>query len=128
MSPEALRQLKRRARESGLSQTTLLERYLEEGLRRDVHPLIYFRHGAGGRRAALIGSRLDVWQVVDTVRAAGNSVEDAAAYLDVPAEKVDACLDYYAQYQDEVDEWSARAALVAEREESLWRRRHEALG
>ncbi len=126
--PDTLAHLRRRTREVGLGQTALAERYLEEGLRQDENPLIYFREGATGRRAALIGTRLDVWQVIETVKHAGNSLEDAAAYLELPIERVRACVRYYAQYQDEVDDWSARAASMSEREEAIWRRQHEVLG
>lgn len=128
VQPSTLGRLRRRAREAGLAQTALAERYLEEGLRRDEHPLIYFRDAASGRRAALLGTRLDVWQVIETVKEAGNSVEDAATYLELPVEKVRACLRYYAAYQDEVDDWSARAASVSDREEAIWRRQQEVLG
>lgn len=126
--PATLHHLRRRAHELGQAQTALAERYLEEGLRRDEHPLVYFREGAGGRRAALIGTRLDVWQVIDTVKHAGNSIEEAAAYLELPVEKVRASVRYYADYTDEIDEWSARAAAVAEREEASWRRQQAVLG
>jgi len=34
----------------GPGQTALAERYIEEGIRQDEHPLIYFREGAAGRR------------------------------------------------------------------------------
>jgi hypothetical protein len=77
--------LRRRARELGESQTALVERYVEEGLRTDEHPLIYFREGGNGRRRpALVGTRLDVWQVIETIRQNHNSVQDAADYLDLP--------------------------------------------
>ncbi len=46
VAPATRKHLKRRAVESGESQTALAERYLEEGLRRDEHPLIWFRDGA----------------------------------------------------------------------------------
>jgi len=119
--------LKRRVRETGLSQTELAERYLEEGLRMDEHPLIVFRDGAGGRRPGLVGSRLDVWQIVDTVNQNG-SAKAAAAYLDLPEDRVEACLRYYAEYKDEIDEWAERAQLVADRERDLWQRRRELAG
>jgi uncharacterized protein (DUF433 family) len=125
--PRTLAHLKRRVRESGLSQTELAERYLEEGLRLDEHPLIAFRDGAAGRRPGLVGSRLDVWQVVETVKQNG-SVEEAAAYLALPVEKVHAAMRYYADYSDEIDDWTARANELAEREQASWRRQQELLG
>lgn len=120
--------LRRRARELGESQTALVERYVEEGLRTDEHPLIYFRAGANGRRrAALVGTRLDVWQAIETIRQNDNSVHDAADYLGLPVEKVRAAVRYYADHQDEVDEWAAGARSIAEREEERWRREQELL-
>ena len=80
-----------------------------------------------GRRPGLTGSRLDVWQVVDTVRLNG-SVEEAAEYLRLPVEKVHAAMRYYAAYTAEVDDWAERAHAIAEREESLWRRQQGFLG
>jgi hypothetical protein len=43
--------LKQRAQETHAPQTALAERYIEEGLRHDEHPLIYFRDGATQARA-----------------------------------------------------------------------------
>ena len=125
--PRTLAHLKRRVDETGLSQTDLAERYLEEGLRLDEHPLIGFRDGAAGRRPGLVGSRLAVWQVVETVKQNG-SVEEAAAYLELPVEKVQAAMRYYADYTDEIDEWTARANALAEREQVSWRRQQELVG
>lgn len=34
--------------------------------------MIAFRDGAAGRRPGLVGSRLDVWQVVETVKQNGD--------------------------------------------------------
>lgn len=125
--PRTLEHLKRRARESGQSQTTLAERYIEEGLRMDEHPLIYFRDGAAGRRPALLGTRLDVADVIETIRQNDNSVEAAAAYLELRVDRVEACLRYYADYGAEIDEWIDRSRAIAEHEEARWRRRGEAL-
>jgi len=102
--------------------TALAERYVDEGLRRDEHPLIVFRDGAAGRRAALVGTRLDVWQVVETVRHSEGSTHEAADYLSIPEPWVTACIRYYADYKDEVDEWTDRMHAIAEREEDAWRR------
>lgn len=126
-NPRTLARLKERADEAGASQTDLAERYIEEGLRLDEHPSLYFREGESGRRPALLGSRLDVASVVDTIRQNGNSVEEAADYLEIPVEQVEACLRYYAEYKDEIDEWSARSEAIAARERERWQRQQEAL-
>jgi uncharacterized protein (DUF433 family) len=127
VQPRTLAHLRRRAREAGQPQTALAERYIEEGLRMDEHPLIYFRDGASGRRPALLGTRLDVADVVETIWQNDRSVERAAAYLELPVDHVEACLRYYADYGNEIDDWIDRARAVAEREEERWRRRGEAL-
>jgi uncharacterized protein (DUF433 family) len=119
--------LQARARERGESANALAERYLEEGLRREDHPLIVFREGGGGRRAALVGTRLDVSQVIDTLRESNNSVAATAEYLSISEPYVRAAVRYYADYRDEVDEWRERMHTIAEREEEAWRREQAVL-
>jgi uncharacterized protein (DUF433 family) len=126
LDAELLGDLERRAQELGISRTALVERYLREGVRTDEHPLIAFREGLGGRRPALVGTRLDVSQVVETVRTEGG-VEEAAEYLAVPAAKVRAATRYYAAFKDEVDHWARRAGERAEAEEQAWRTEQEIL-
>lgn len=120
---QTLAHLRRRAGRVGEHQAALVDRYLEEGLRMDDHPLISFRDGAAGRRPALAGTRLDVWQVIETIRQNDNDVTAAADYLELSVPRVEACVDYYAEYQHEIDEWTARAHDEAERAELAWRRR-----
>jgi uncharacterized protein (DUF433 family) len=127
IAPRSLEHLRRRAREAGQPQSALAERYIEEGLRMDEHPLIHFRDGASGRRAALLGTRLDVADVIETIRQNDRSVERAAAYLELPAHQVEACLRYYADYADEIDDWIDRSRAIVEREEARWHRRGQAL-
>ena len=105
----------------------LVTRYLAEGIRRQEFPEITFRDGALGRRAALAGSRLDVWQVVETVRAHASSVDEAAVYLDLPADRVLAAVRYAAAHRDEIDEITAREHATADRAEDLWRATQEFL-
>ena len=119
--------LRRRAAELNAPQTQLAERYIEEGLREDEHPVVYFREGAAGRRPALLGSRLDIADVIATIRQNDNSVAEAAEYLQIPVDQVEAALRYYADFKTEVDAWLAHVEAIAERERDRWRRRQEAL-
>ena len=114
--------LEQRAKESGSNKTMLVQRYVEEGLRMDDHPMISFQGSAAGRRAMLAGSRLDVAQVVATVKNSGNSVAEAADYLDLPEAKVQACIRYYAEFKDEIDAWTKIQEEIADREQEAWRR------
>jgi len=51
----------------------------------------------------MIGSGLDVWEVIATVRDNEGSVEDTAAYLEIPVGLVQAAVAYYGEYRDEID-------------------------
>lgn len=125
--PKTIFDLKQRAEITRDAQTDLVERYINEGVRQDQHPLIHFREGAAGRRPAVLGSRLDVADVVTTIRQNESSIEATAEYLEVPVEKVEAAARYYGDYKDEVDELIERALLFAERERERWRRQKEAI-
>ncbi len=96
--------LSERAHRSHLPERTLAQRYVEEGLRHDAHPLIQFLDGPSGRRASLVGRGLDVWEVIATVRDNEGSVAEAATYLEVPLGLVQAAVSYYGEYRDEIDD------------------------
>lgn len=120
--------LDQRARELSESRNALAERMLAEALRTERHPLITFRTGGSGlRRPALIGSRIYVWQVLSMLRD-GDSVADAAASLDLPESYVQAAVDYYADFKDEVDAFEADELEYAEREFERWQRSQQVLG
>jgi uncharacterized protein (DUF433 family) len=125
--PRTVERLKQRAHDVGAPQAALAERYIDEGMRVDEHPGIYFREGGSGRRPAVLGTRLDVAQIIETLRQNENSIDATAEYLDVPPVHVETALRYYAAYGDEVDEWIAQSRAIAERERELWRRRQTAL-
>ena len=127
LAEAVLASLEERARERGESANALAERYLDEGLRREAHPLIGFRDGAAGRRPALVGTRLDVAQIIDTLRASDNDIGATAEYLGIPEHHMQAAVRYYAEFRDEVDEWRDRMRAIAEREEEAWRREQAVL-
>ena len=127
LTDAVLGSLEERARERGESANALAERYLDEGLRREAHPLVGFRDGAAGRRPALVGTRLDVAQVIETLRASDNDIGASAEYLGVPEQLVRAAVRFYADFQDEIDEWRERTRAIAEREEEAWRREQAVL-
>jgi uncharacterized protein (DUF433 family) len=95
--------LSERARRVHLPERTLAQRYVEEGLRHDAHPLIHFLDGPSGRRASLVGRGLDVWEVIATVRDNDGSIAESAEYLQIPAGLVEAAVAYYGEYRDEID-------------------------
>jgi hypothetical protein len=92
-----------RADRSHVPPRTLAQRYVEEGLRMDEHPLIRFADGPSGRRARLVGGP-DVWEVVAVARDNDGDLAETAAYLELSLGLVQAAASYYAAYQQEVDE------------------------
>ncbi len=122
-------ELDRQAGEAGQTRTALAERYIAEGVRMKEHPGIYFRETAtGDRRAALVGTRLDVFQVLATVRAEGNSVEGAAEYFDMPVSRIRDAVRYAAAYRSEIEDLAEREAAYAERAYAAWVAEQELLG
>jgi len=75
----------------------------------------------------VVGTRLDVHQVVATVGANDAGVDATAEYLGLDSLLVRAALDYYAQFTDEVDADAAEADRVAETERARWERVQHAL-
>jgi len=122
-----LEQLERRARHEAEPKSKLAERYLREGLQMDDHPGIHFIDGALGRRPAVTGTGLDVWEVVETVRHNDDSIARAATYLEIDARLVEVAIRYYGSNREEVDAWIERVGQIAEEEEAKWLRAREAL-
>jgi uncharacterized protein (DUF433 family) len=114
---QTLAELGARAQERGESANSLAARLIEEGLRTDRHPLIWFREGAGGRRPALLGTRLDVAQVVAYLQANDDDPAEVADLLGIPEHLVHAAASYYPEFRDEIDAWLAAEADYARRAE-----------
>jgi len=93
-----------RARRVHLPPRTLAQRYVEEGLRMDEHPLIRFADGPTGRRARLLGTGKDVWEVISVVRDNDGDAGESAGYLEVSLGLVQAAIAYYGAYTAEIDQ------------------------
>jgi uncharacterized protein (DUF433 family) len=126
-TPQTVEGLRRRSHQSGLGQGALAERYIEEGVRMDEHPGVYFRDVGSGRRPSVMGTRLDVAQIIETLRQNDSSVEETAEYLEIAAAQVETALRYYAAHREEIDAWIERSRAVAQQERELWQRREQAL-
>jgi hypothetical protein len=86
---------------------TLAQRYVEEGLRMDDHPLVRYADGPAGRRARLVGGP-DVWEVIAVAHDNDGDLGETAAYLELPLGLVQAAAAYYGAYQQEIDDWIER--------------------
>lgn len=102
--------LRLRARAAGESLSDRLRRYADEGARRDEHPLITFRDGPAGRRAAVTGGP-DVWEIImwlEDLSEEGDPATVLTAEQDISRPLIDAAVRYREAYPDEIE---ARIAL-----------------
>ena len=121
---ETLKRLDGRARAEGHSRSSLIQRYVSEGIEMDEHPGIVFRSGPAGRRPGLLGGP-DVWEVVAVYR----SFDDAqrtADWLDQQPSAIETALSYYAAHRAEIDEWIQRNEEAADAAERVARARQAA--
>jgi uncharacterized protein (DUF433 family) len=104
LNDATLTRLGARARRVHLPPRTLAQRYVEEGLRMDEHPLIRFADGPAGRRARLVGTGKDVWEVIAVVRDNRGDAAESARYLEIPLGLIQAAIAYYGTYTAEIDQ------------------------
>jgi hypothetical protein len=122
--------LRSEARRRGESSSALAEELIDEGLRVRRHPLVTFRDGASGRRAALVGGP-DIWEVISGV--VGGDIDPterrqrAVELFGLRPAQVDAALAYYAEFTDEINAEIALNLEVADQAEALWRRQQALL-
>jgi uncharacterized protein (DUF433 family) len=127
--PEAtLERLSSRARRRRIPPRTLAQRYVEEGLRMDDHPLVRFIDGPTGRRPRLVAAGLDVWEVIQVVRDNDGDLRAAADYLELPVGLVQAAVAYYGAYPEEIDEWIEANRRETEGARGAWLGGQAALG
>jgi uncharacterized protein (DUF433 family) len=109
-----------RAQRLQMPTRTLAQRYVEEGLRMDEHPLVRFVDGPAGRRARLVGTGIDVWEAIATIRDNGNDLAKTAEYLRISLGLVQAAVAYYGAYTDEIDELIADNERQAAEAHAAW--------
>lgn len=116
-----------RAQRVQLPPRTLAQRYVEEGLRADEHPLVRFVDGPAGRRARLVGTGSDVWEVIAAVRDSDGDVAETAEFLELPLGVVQAAVGYYGAYPDEIDGWINRNEQETAEAHAAWQAGQAAL-
>lgn len=109
-----------RAARVGLAPRTLAQRYVDEGLRMDEHPLVRFVDGPAGRRARLVGSGLDVWEVIAAVKDNDGDLAETASFLQIALGLVQAAVAYYGAFVGEIDEWIDRNEHEAAQAHGAW--------
>lgn len=120
LSDATIARLGRHAQRAHIAPRTLAQRYVEEGLRMDEHPLVRFADGPAGRRARLVGTGKDVWEVIATVRDNDGDASETARYLEMPLGLVQAAITYYGAYRDEIDQWIESNEQEAAEAHAAW--------
>ena len=100
------------ARRTRRTKGAVVEGLAEEALRTRRFPGIAFRGSDWNRRPWVIGTALDVWEIVAVARAYGTPSEMAAA-TDLTEPQIRLALAYHAEFAEELD------AAIAENERPL---------
>jgi hypothetical protein len=90
------------ARRTGRSKGAIVEALAEEALRMRLFPGVAFKGVDWERRAWVIGTALDVWQIVDAYRDIG-SVERMVEGGSANQRQIQLALDYYEMFGEEID-------------------------
>jgi hypothetical protein len=92
----------REAKRTGRSRGAIVEALADEALRMRLFPGIAFRGTDWERRAWVMGTALDVWQIVDAHRDIG-SVDSMAAGGSANERQIRLALDYYERFPEGID-------------------------
>jgi uncharacterized protein (DUF433 family) len=92
----------REAKRTGRSKGAIVEALAEEALRMRLFPGIGFKGMDWDRRAWVMGTALDVWQIVDAHRDIG-SIEQMAEGGSASERQIQLALDYYKMFGEEID-------------------------
>jgi hypothetical protein len=118
LSDDLKRRLAERAARDGVTETALVTRLLDEGMKTAGFPGIIYRDGASGRRAGLAAGA-DVWEVILAVRSAPGrgeaKIADAAEQLGVSSRLVRLAVDFATENPDEIEHSIALNDAAAER-------------
>jgi hypothetical protein len=100
------------ARRTRRSKGAVVESLAEEALRMRRFPGIAFRGAGWDRRAWVMGTALDVWEIVGQLRAFG-SLEEATAATHLSEQQLELAVAYHREFPDEIDQ------MIAENERPL---------
>lgn len=114
-SERTARMIESEARRTGRTKTAVVESLVDEAARCREFPGIGFRTRTAGRRPWVIGTGLDVWQIVEAYRDFGQSVERMARETDLSEEEIRLAVAYYERYPEDIDEAIRDSREMAER-------------
>ncbi len=95
------------ARRTRRSKGSIVEGLAEEALKARLIPGIAFRGDDYDRRAWLIGTSLDVWQIVEAYQDFWSSFDRTVAETDLTERQLRTALGYYERFPHDVDDFIA---------------------
>jgi uncharacterized protein (DUF433 family) len=107
LSEDVDRLITAEARRTKRSKGNVVEALAEEALKTRLVPGVAFRGDDYDRRAWLIGTSLDVWQVIEAYRDFGEDFDRMLAETDIGERELRSALRYYERFPREIDEFIA---------------------
>jgi hypothetical protein len=95
------------AKRTKRSKGSVVETLAEEALKARLVPGIAFRGDDYNRRAWLIGTSMDVWQVVEGYKDFDEDFERTVAETDLTARELRTAVSYYERFPQEIDDFIA---------------------
>jgi uncharacterized protein (DUF433 family) len=105
LSEETDRLVTAEAQRTKRSKGSVVEMLAEEALKARLIPGVAFRGDDYDRRAWLIGTSLDVWQVVEAYKDFGEDFDRMVAETDLTKRELRTALSYYQRFPQEVDDF-----------------------
>ncbi|MEX2238133.1 MAG: hypothetical protein WEB00_11415 [Dehalococcoidia bacterium] len=103
LAPELRAELERLAEEDGRNLSAVVNELLFEGARMRRVPGIVFGKEPEGRRPWVVGTGMEVWEVVDIYRGCDCDIEKVKASYPLSGYQVQTALAYYQAFPDEID-------------------------
>jgi uncharacterized protein (DUF433 family) len=95
------------AKRTKRSKGSVVETLAEEALKARLVPGIAFRGDDYNRRAWLIGTSMDVWQVVEGYKDFDEDFERTVAETDLTARELRTAISYYERFPQEIEDFIA---------------------
>lgn len=103
LAESQLAKLRRLSRRMGSSASQVAGILIEESLRRADFGFIDFKNSAIGRQAFVMGTGLQVWEIIVIARSYEMNVSRTAEHLSLPNYLVEAAINYTNAYPDEIE-------------------------
>jgi uncharacterized protein (DUF433 family) len=119
LNQDTERWVEQEARRTRRSKGAVVEMLTEEGIRMRQFPGIGFKGPDGDRRAWVIGTGMDVWEIIEAYKDYGESLERLMQDSDVPESLIRLALAYYAAHPEKIGEAVAANDMTFEQAQRI---------